>query len=480
MRKKIVIVGAGISGLSAARRLISQGVQDLLLLDLEAQAGGNAKSGQNACSAFPWGAHYVPIPNNDLKEYQQFLQEAGVITGYTAQGLPIFNELQLCFDPEERLYINGHWQDGLVPQYGLPPADLDQVKRFLQAMDQFREVKGKDGRFAFTIPIAQTSQDAAYTSLDELTMQDWMQQQGYVSQYLVDYVNYCMRDDYGTPANQTSAWAGIQYYACRKGKGENAVHSDVLTWPEGNGFLVKQLLSVVNDKIRLNTLVTRVRDTGAGVELACLNAQTREAFTIIADQCILAIPQFVAARLLGDPARQELVAAAMHYSPWMVANILCNELSERKGAPLSWDNVIHGGYSLGYVDATHQFVQQKIPKKNLTYYLPLTASDPVTERKQALARTHEDWTALILTDLEKVHPDIREKTEAINIMLWGHAMIQPRPGFIHGTAKKQLAASLNGRIHFAHTDLAGISIFEEAFYQGLHAADTVMEQQRRV
>ena len=44
--RKVVIVGAGISGLSAGRALHQNDISDFLLLDLESEAGGNARSGK--------------------------------------------------------------------------------------------------------------------------------------------------------------------------------------------------------------------------------------------------------------------------------------------------------------------------------------------------------------------------------------------------------------------------------------------------
>jgi len=88
-----VIVGGGISGLSAARWLHKNNHTDFLVLDLEKQMGGNAAFGANAISAYPWGAHYVPVPNNNLPEYLSFLQDCGVITDYAKDGLPVINEL---------------------------------------------------------------------------------------------------------------------------------------------------------------------------------------------------------------------------------------------------------------------------------------------------------------------------------------------------------------------------------------------------
>jgi hypothetical protein len=58
-------------------------------------------------------------------------------------------------------------------------------------------------------------------------------------------------------------------------------------------------------------------------------------------------------------------------------------------------------------------------------------------------------------------------------MIWGHAMAKPVPGLIHGKLRTELSASVGSTIHFAHTDLAGVSLFEEAFCQGLAAAKKV-------
>ena len=61
-RVPLVVVGGGIAGLSAAWRLTRRGFHDFVLLEMEPDAGGNARSGQNEISAYPWAAHYVPVP----------------------------------------------------------------------------------------------------------------------------------------------------------------------------------------------------------------------------------------------------------------------------------------------------------------------------------------------------------------------------------------------------------------------------------
>ena len=474
-KKKIVIVGAGVSGLTAAWHLQRSGITDFVLLDIEREPGGNAAHGTNAVSGFPLGAHYVPVPNNDLTEYIKFLRNCGVVEGFDEKGLPIYNDYHICREPEERLYINGRWQEGLIPTYGVPPKEIAQLKQFLQLMNQFRYQRGSDGKDAFAIPVNNSSTDEIFRQLDALTMKEWLQAQSFTSSCLHWYVDYCTRDDFGTPYDQCSAWAGIHYFASRKGKAQNAVHSDVLTWPEGNGFLVKHLAENIREQIRNQCLVTSVRQHSNAVRITYFDVNQQQLKAIDSSQCLLAVPQFVTARLLKDAARLSLAEQHLHYAPWMVANIVVDSVTERSGLQPSWDNVIYGSSALGYVDATHQLLEQLHPRRNLTYYWPLTDRPVKEARKWAQEQTHESWAEMIFNDLQVIHPDIRSAAKELNVMVWGHAMAQPLPGLIFGEARPSLARSVGSQIHFAHTDLAGISIFEEAFYQGLSAAKKIQQ-----
>ena len=80
---------------------------------------------------------------------------------------------------------------------------------------------------------------------------------------------------------------------------------------------------------------------------------------------------------------------------------------------------------------------------------------------------------MALTDLSRAHADIRNLIERLDVMRWGHAMIRPRPGFIWGPARREGAEPFR-RIHFAHSELSGVALFEEAFDVGLRTADEVL------
>ena len=129
--------------------------------------------------------------------------------------------------------------------------------------------------------------------------------------------------------------------------------------------------------------------------------------------------------------------------------------------------------SLGYVVATHQRGLDRGPTV-FTYYYPLCDQDPRTARTRLLETDWGGWAEVALADLSRAHPDIRNLIERLDVMRWGHAMIRPRPGFIWGSARREGAKPFRS-IRFAHSELSGVALFEEAFDVGLRAADEVLQ-----
>jgi hypothetical protein len=160
------------------------------------------------------------------------------------------------------------------------------------------------------------------------------------------------------------------------------------------------------------------------------------------------------------------------YGAWMVANLFLKDRPGGRGFPLAWDNVLYESPSLGYVVATHQRGLDRGPTV-FTYYYPLCDDDPRAARQRLLDTDWRGWTDVALTDLSRAHPEIRSLAERVDVVRWGHAMIRPRPGFMWDEARRRAAQPFRG-IHFAHTDLSGVALFEEAFYHGVRAAEEVL------
>lgn len=442
----VIIVGGGISGLIAALRLKQAG-RRVLVLELENQVGGNASSGQNAVSAYPFGAHYIPVPSEEMTDVCDLLAEFGL-------GRPgAWNEEALCHDPNERLWYRGRWHDGLLPSYGLNAAAREEIQRFYARMEEFRRHRGQDGKRAFTLPVEACSTDPAITSLDSITMEKWLDEEGFHHPDLRWHIDYGCRDDYGVGIQTVSAWAGIHYHASRQSP-------EVFTWPEGNGWMVQQLRQRLEGCLLPAHLVTRITPEGR-IEAVSSQSVPR---AWQAQAVVCATPRFIANRLI--PGLEQ--AHSPTYAPWMVANLTLSQ-------PLSpvWDNVIHGGQSLGYVVATHQNLNPSLDRTVITYYQPLDHLSPAKARQEALGKSYEAWCQQILSELSGPHPRLRDNLTHLDVWLWGHAMAIPAPGFIQGPDRLAMHHPI-GKIHFAHSDMSGLSLFEEACHWGNQSARSIL------
>jgi len=110
-----------------------------------------------------------------------------------------------------------------------------------------------------------------------------------------------------------------------------------------------------------------------------------------------------------------------------------------------------------------------------TFYWALAEGNASQNRQLLLSRDWSYWKEAILHDLERVHRDIRQCVTRIDIMRMGHAMARPKPGAIFSPERLTLRER-QGRILFANSDLSGFSIFEEAQYRGVFAAEAVMRR----
>ncbi len=243
----VAIVGSGIAGLTAAWRLAREGHTRFALVT-GPEPHGNAASGRATVGAeklrYPTGAHYLPLPSLESAHVRAMLAEFGVLTAGVASLTPTYDERVVVHAPDERLFRDGRWQDGLLPVDPDPVAtgapsrrraaqEGSAIDRFFRYVDTLREERGADGRRVFTVPIALASADPRWTSLDALTFAAWLDREGHVDPALRWYLDYCCRDDYGADAARVSAWAGLHYFAARDGRASNADRGAVLTWPEG-------------------------------------------------------------------------------------------------------------------------------------------------------------------------------------------------------------------------------------------------------
>jgi monoamine oxidase len=478
-RTRVLIVGGGVAGLAAARALRLRGIEDFALLELEDRAGGNSRGGQVAGIACPLGAHYLPVPGPAAPDVQNLLEELGL--RQRVAGRWVYDERHLCHSPQERLYFNGEWQDGLLPLQGVGPETLVQYEKFATL------VAAAVHTAAFAMPMANRPLTPEQQAQDAITFEAWLAQHQLTDTHLRWYLDYCCRDDYGAGLGSVSAWAGLHYFASRHGfrapgrgeagdDAETAEASGVLTWPEGNGWLSQRLATPLGARVITGQVVTRIAVEKHHVEVDVLDVAAQRISRWQAERCIVALPLFIAVRVLQNPPPALVEAAAqMRYAPWLVANVhLGAALTDRPGAAPSWDNVVYdakpGSESLGYVDAMHQSLRSVPGPTVLTVYRAL-GLDP-NRRRALLEQPWTTWRDAILAELAVPHPDLAAKATRIDIMRYGHAMATPVPGLRSSVALAALRQAQPApweRLQFAHSDLSAYSVFEEAFTHGHRA-----------
>ncbi len=489
-RAGALIVGAGISGLAAARALMRSGVDDIQVFDLEDAAGGNSRGHALGGMACPLGAHYLPVPGERAVEVIDLLESLGLRR--TERGVATYDERMLCHSPQERLFIAGHWHDGL-----LPPIDALPAAERATTLAQYRAFAALVARHAaggaFSMPTARSRWSAALDGLDALPFAAWLAAQNITAPALRWYLDYCCRDDYGAGAAQVSAWAGLHYFASRHGFHVPGDSSDerpqerdgVLTWPEGNAWLARRLAEPLRERLHTGAVALRVSEGRFDASVDVWDARAQQTVRWTAPQVILAVPLFIAARLLSTPPDAlRYATAAMRHAPWLDGNLRLREpRDDHPGAPPSWDNVMYDAGStpasasaarpsLGYVDAMHQSTRSLPGPTVLTTYWALGGNTPdqlQAQRARLLSEPWSAWAGAVVAEVARMHPDLPAKLAQVDLMRYGHAMSVPVPGLRSSAALRALAAPQR-RVHFAHTDVSGYSVFEEALYQGMRAA----------
>jgi monoamine oxidase len=487
-----LIAGGGVAGLSAARMLLQQGMEDFALLELESEAGGNARGGQIAGIKhpilYPLGAHYLPVPGDDAPEVQDFLEELGVRK--RVAGRWIYDEKALCHSPQERLFFNGAWQEGLLPKQGISAQTQAQYQRFSKLVAQWQATG------AFSVPLrGNFRQKLTVAGIDiaraATVFIAYLDAERLTDPHLRWYLDYCCRDDYGAGINTVSTFAGMHYFAARHGfqapGAQSGERDGVLTWPQGNGFLTQALAKPLKERMLAQHIVLRIEESKAGVEVDALDLATRRVQRYAAQRCIVALPLHVAARVVANaPDLLKAAAANVTHSSWWVANIHIDAPlhDNGQGAFPAWDNVIYGSTGLGYVDAMHQSTRVAPGPTVLTYYKAEGAGK--APRQALLQATWAQLRDRTLADISAAHPDITRRAQHISIARYGHAMAVPTPQFISQISsypayslrsalskKKQypnFPTPATQRLRFAHSDWSGYSVFEEAFTRGLHSA----------
>lgn len=482
---EVVILGSGIAALTTAWKLCKEGFHNFLIVS-GPEFGGNASGGAFGNLHYPKGAHYLPIPSLESTHIREMLYDFGLIQKDPFALKPYYDESAIIHGLGERLFFNSQWQDGLLPSHGVNKNETDQYTNFFQYISQLKNIRGVDNKKLFTIPFALSSTDPQWTKLDQISFKQWLINNNYTAPTLHWYLNYCCRDDYGATYEKVSAWAGLHYFASRTGQAQNAEEGTELTWPGGLSEMVKKIVAYLNMHMpkgyvwNQSGFAINVKENSSNIEVLCANGNIDKlkTFTIKAKRVVCAMPLYVASHVFPG-IKGYGFHSAIHtpsYAPWLVSNFLMSRFpNEKKGTELAWDNVVYEGEGLGYVVSTHQDIRVARPPQTVfTAYDALSDLAPTETRKWLFKSNPKELFEKAAVDLKDVYGlELWRSTKAIEITVRGHAMASPTTGFLNNKGLDSLRKS-DGKVLFAHSDLSGFSVFEEAAWWGYQAANKII------
>lgn len=496
LRVDVAIVGSGAAGLACAWRLARAGHRDHVVL-----AGpeflGNAAGTRLGGLPCPGGSHYLPLPSRESVALRALLAEMGVLEGDPGAAAPTYDERVLVSAPSYRVLAAGAWESGSLPLRALTQAGRAQAARFLDRMGLLAAERGADGRRAFVVPLALGSDDAPSQALDRLDAATWLDGEGVTDPALRWYLEYCTRDEFGATLGQVSAWALVHYFASRMGTARNAEPGAVLTWEDGLAPLARHLaMPAWNAGRLLPVSVERIEHVGDGLRL--YGWQQADAIegpalpdlrpvVVRARRVVVATPPFVAGRLVPELAGSAS-GTPRERAPWTVANVLFRgapaERHEDAAAPedaeLAWDSIVHGSPALGFVHAQHPRIGlDGGGPRVLSAYRAYPSADADALRE--LGRLQDAsgppdaraWLELVGLDLASAYGSrVWDDVLQVQVVVRGHGMAFPAPGFLDDPLRLGLGAA-DGALRFAHSELSGYSVFEEALWWGSRAAEAL-------
>ncbi len=239
-RASVVIVGAGVAGLSAAWALDRAGVGDFLVLELEDAAGRDGALRSRRGHALSVGRALRPRSRSRATaRWWRCSRRRAPSPAAIPRAGPSTRKTSSAATRRSACSSAASGTKASTRAWPPPRRTSPSWPRFEADMRRWAGWRDARGRRAFDLPRARGT-DAGGDPRPRRAVDGPLPARprlGIGAAALVRRVR--CRDDFGATLAQTSAWAGIHYFAARLGDSGHA--ADFLTWPEGNGRLVSRL-----------------------------------------------------------------------------------------------------------------------------------------------------------------------------------------------------------------------------------------------
>jgi len=404
----VVIVGGGVSGLTAAYLLQDK---NFLLLEKEPHWGGNSYLEEYNGVAYATGGAFT-----EGETMPEFTKELGL------PYLPIDNWDGTIVNGE---FVADTWGAGL-DRLPYPQSVRDSFKKFRDAMLKI-DLKNR------------------YAELDNVPLSKFTAGYGPELQAWWDGFG---PSNWGARTEETAAMLGI--YEVQNSAGANR-KDDRFTWPGGLGAINKKLaenLQRHKEHMLLDAATVAVVPQKHGVNVTFLHVGKLQ--TVEAKGVIMATPKFITVRMVeGMPQKQKDAIAKMRYIPYPVVNLIYDKPVFNRG----YDTWCPGNTFTDFIVA--DWTVRKQPGYQQKYNI-LTCYTPLRREQRATLLSEEgsrQLAANVLRDFKKLLPETNADPVEVQIYRRGHPLYQSLPG--NYTQVLPLARQPMERVFFANTDSEG-------------------------
>jgi monoamine oxidase len=281
---RVIVAGAGLSGLATAHRLAEAGV-DVLVLEARDRVGGRAwrlPVGEDAC--FEAGCEALDESHSSLlglaSELGVAARRAQPWAGHGEPGLP-------------------HWSVGGLRSRGEPPLQPDELA-------QFRELEAELDALARRVDPLRPEQTEGAGELDSTTLGGRLRERGASARLLAAAEAWYAVSSSGVPIDRMSLLALAAKLAAGAAPGGLRLRLE-----GGPAALAEALARRLEGRVRLGAEVTAVEQEGGGVRL-----RLRDGSSELGARAVVAVPLTVQRGIRYDPplpeARRRALAEARY------------------------------------------------------------------------------------------------------------------------------------------------------------------------